>query len=251
MKRFAAICLAALLAFCAAALSSCGEKAQTSSSADIKTSSKTVSFASDKSVGDLSTTIKDIYGSWKVKDAQDSENFAIAYYSFSKGGIAQVNLGTMTSTGKYKDESDKKENIISLEVKHGFSGTFNFSVDKRANPKTLKLTNVYDSKKTFTLEQATAKAKVITSKIKLKNPKNLLGKWKDTSGKLSYEFKKDGSFVRGNDGTTIEGIWTVNKKKILTIKYMKSQVITKNLKFSLNDNVLIVNNAGYSKVGTS
>lgn len=192
-------------------------------------------------------SIKDIIGSWKIKDSEETDTTAIPYYSFAEGGVAQENYGSITSAGTYKDLSEGDKKLVYISVDNSFTGTFNYTLTgKKSSDYTLTLTEISNGK-TYVLVKADAKAKKISPSSDFATDKKLIGYWNNKKEKKSYEFKSDGTGSRVTGGTTTDFVWTISADEVITIKYMREEVKSLNLGYRITKNKLLINNTEYVK----
>lgn len=192
-------------------------------------------------------TVKDIIGSWKIKDSVETPSTAIPYYSFAEDGVAQENYGSITVAGKYKDLSDDDNKVVYISLDNSFTGTYNFVLTgKKKSNYTLTLTEI-SSGKTYVLVKAEAKAKKISSTEDFVTDPKLIGYWVNKKENKSYEFRPDGTAARVTGRTSTECVWSISKAKVITIKYMREEVISLNLDYILKKDKLYINNTVYVK----
>lgn len=194
-------------------------------------------------------TVKSLYGSWRETTEAVPEGQAVAYYSFADGGYAQENFGSITSTGKYRDLSDGDVHEIYLSVNSGVKGTFEFDVfGNDRDGISLTLTNT-STGKVYTFIKTDAIAYNLKTIENFKVDKNLVGYWVTKDKKKSYELTSSGKLIRYTNGTTTNCVYTIDKKNIITLKYMKEVVKTLDLEYKVSSDKkrVKINNVVYYK----
>lgn len=192
-------------------------------------------------------SIKDIVGSWKIKGMKETKNTAIPYYSFTEDGIAQENYGSITATGDYKDLSEKDKKTVYISIDGSIKGTFNFEFTENQKKEYTLILEDISTNRFYELKQADAKAKKISPSKDFKTDEKLVGYWLNKKEKKSYKFNSDGTAVRDTGSVSTECTWTVSKKGVITIKYIKDQVKSLNLDYIIKDDTLAINKTVYQK----
>ncbi len=209
------------------------------------TESKETQPTTEKKVKNYS--IKDLIGSWKIKGMTETKTTAIPYYSFTEDGIAQENYGSITATGVYKDLSEKNRKAVYISIEDSFEGAFDFEfTGTQKKDYTLILTEVSTSR-VYEFVRAEAKAKKISPSNDFKADEKLIGYWLNKKEKKSYRFNSDGTAVRETGNLSTECTWTVSKKGVITIKYMKDQVKSLNLDYIIKNDSLAITKTIYKK----
>lgn len=191
-------------------------------------------------------SIKNLYGSWKYKDNKETPNAAIPYFSFIRGGIVQVNLGSVEYTGEFEDVSQGKKHNIFINIDSFFKGTYKFVV-KGNEDDGYRLTLTHQSGNKLEFESATAKTNNLTAIPNNKVDKELIGLWLNKNGDKSYKFTSDGRMVRTMDNMTLNCVWTIYDKGVITVKYMRYLVESENLNYKIVNDQLIINDTIYYK----
>lgn len=194
-------------------------------------------------------SIKDIYGSWKLTTDEEEKYNAVPYYTFVKDGYLQENYGTIIVKGNFKDISDKEEHGVYLSIDSGIKGAYDFTV--KGNKKDgyiLTLVN-RTSGNTYVFEKTEAKMKKLGTISGYRTDRNLLGTWYTKDKAKGYKFSKNGRMVRKSKHTYTHGVYTVDTKGEVIIKYMKTEITTVNLtyKISSDGKKLTINNVTYYK----
>lgn len=193
-------------------------------------------------------SIKDFYGSWKLKSSEEKKGHAIPYYSFDKSGVAQYNYGSLAVVGKFKDFSDKKDNIVYIAVEDKLNGIFRFGVTgNKKDGYTLTLVNV-ENDMVYTYITAEAKSYKLDTIEDFQINKNLVGRWENDESDKNYVFTADGRFSRRMGTQKLDGVWSCLSDNLLEMKYMEYSVRTINLKYTVFEGNLVINNVVYYKV---
>lgn len=178
-------------------------------------------------------TIKNLYGSWRSEDTEENESTAIPYFSFRKDGYMQENYGTIIVKGSFKDISDKDEPGVYISIDSSLKGAYDFDV--KGNEKdgySLTLTNraTGDINK---FVSTTAKMKRLGRISGYRTDKKLLGTWYTKDKKKAYKFVKNGRIKRVSDKTITYGVYTVDLRNKVIIKYMKDAITTVELEYKV------------------
>lgn len=171
-------------------------------------------------------TIKNLYGSWKVSSAEETDYTAIPYFTFSEGGYLQENYGTIVAKGTYKDLTEKGQPGVYISIDARIRGAYNFDVTGNDDDGyTLTLTDK-ESGIVYVFVQAQAQMKKLGTIPEYKLDKRLLGTWYTKDRKKAYKFVKNGRMKRRDDSITFYGVWTVDVKGEVVVKYMKDEIKT-------------------------
>ena len=193
--------------------------------------------------------IKNLYGSWKLSTDEEEKYNAVPYYTFVEGGYLQENYGTIIVKGTFKDISDKDEAGVYLSIDSGIKGAYDFTV-KGNNKDGYYLTLVNRSSgNTYVFKKTDAQMKKLGTISGYRTDRKLLGSWLTKDKKKGYKFNKNGRMERKSGNTYTYGVYTVDTKGEVTIKYMKDQISTVNLdyKVSPDGKKLTINNVTYYK----
>lgn len=194
-------------------------------------------------------SIKNIIGCWKEKGVEATAETAVQYYTFTEGGTAQLNYGTVTSVGEYKDNSSKNKHKVTIDVEQGLQGAFIFDVTgNKKDGYTLTLIDLNTKDTVMVLESA--KEPLEKEFALAENPKidpKLVGYWLDEETGKSYTFNADGSFERKTGGVVTKGTWTVKEEKVLTIRYFREKVKYFDMDYILEGNTVAITKAIYTK----
>lgn len=192
-------------------------------------------------------TVEDLYGSWKFETDREEDGKAIPYYTFFENGNVQENYGSMLVKGTFLDVSKSNEDMIFVDIDSTLDGIFYFDIKgNKDDGYTLKLTNSVNGI-LYVLKSTTAKSYTLDSIPKFKTDKKILGNWINEDGTKTYTFNKNGSLSRTVGSVTTTGVWSIDDKHTITIKYMREAVNTTTVNYAFNKNKLIVNNVIYTK----
>ncbi|MCH5303753.1 MAG: zinc ribbon domain-containing protein [Ruminococcus sp.] len=179
-------------------------------------------------------TIKNLYGSWKLASDEELGYNAIPYFTFGKDGYIQENYGTMIATGEYKDLSEDGEPGVAITIDSGLQGEFDFDVSGNDdNGYTLTLVNRANGYiNTYVKTQAQMKKLGTISGYRV--DKRILGVWYTKDKKKAYKFVDNGHFKRITNNITIFGVFSIDLKGEVTIKYMKDEIKTVPLPYKIS-----------------
>ncbi len=193
--------------------------------------------------------INNLYGSWKVEGTEETDYSAIPYFTFAKNGYMQENYGTMIVKGSYKDISEDDQPRIYISTETNLRGAYDYEVTGNDDDGyKLTLTDV-DTGEITTLEKTEAKMKQLGTINGYHIDKDLLGAWLTKDKKKAYKFVKSGKLKRVSNKTVTYGVYTVDRKNQLIIKYMKDTIKTVELTYKVygKGNKLIINDTVYYK----
>ncbi len=194
-------------------------------------------------------SVKDLIGSWKLEGDEDTDYSAIPYYVFKgKDSLAEY-YGSIVVKGTFVDISDGDNKGIYLSIDSNLKGAYDYKiVGNKKDGNTLILTNRTNGG-VYHFVKATAKMKKLEVIPKHKLDKGIIGSWYTEDKKKAYKFTSKGTLKRITGNTTTYGVWTVAKKKEITIKYMKNEIKTVIVPYNIvkKDKQLMVNGTLYYK----
>lgn len=178
-------------------------------------------------------TIKNLYGSWRVETDEETDYSAVPYFTFAKGGYAQENYGTIIVKGTFKDISDDEEKGIYISINSNIKGAYDFKVTgNKKDGYILTLINRSDGGVTKFVK-TDAKMKKLGTIKGYHVDKGLLGTWYTKDKKKAYKFVKNGRIKRLSNKITTYGVFTVDNKNKVIIKYMKENIKTVELNYKV------------------
>lgn len=194
-------------------------------------------------------SIKNLIGSWKLEEEDDTDYSAIPYFTFSENGYFQENYGSIIVKGSYKNISDKNDPGVYISVNSTIKGAYDFDV--KGNKKdgyTLTLTD-RETGEISTFENSEAKMKKLGTIKGYHVDNRLLGTWYTKDKKKAYKFVKNGRIKRVSNDVITYGVYTVDRKNTVVIKYIKEEIKTVELDYYLESNgkTLIINDTKYKK----
>ncbi len=194
-------------------------------------------------------TIKNLYGSWKLSSAEETDYTAIPYFTFGEDGYIQENYGTIIVKGTYKDLTEKGKPGVYISIDAAIRGVYDFDVTGNDNDGyTLTLTDK-ENGIVYTFVKTQAQMKKLGTIPDYQIDKRLLGTWYTKDRKKAYKFVKNGRMKRRTNSITIYGVWTVDVKGEIIIKYMKNEIKTTSsiYKISKDEKRVRINDTLYYK----
>lgn len=196
-----------------------------------------------------SYSVENIYGSWRMENTVEQEGVAIPYYTFYSDGVAQENYGSVVYGGLFRDESTDAKHSVFITIEGNLDGMFEFEVTGNSKDGyTLTLTS--RSGATYTLVQVKeAKSYSLSAIENYEINEDLIGLWASEDGDKDYQFNKDGTLVRNTGYTTMNAVWTIDNQDQITVKYMRNQVTTLQLRYKISADKkrIKINNVIYYK----
>ncbi len=187
----------------------------------------------------------ELTGAWQITEGS-GEQFGSFIYSFDGKGTAMLVLGNMGYLAEYTlDESNK---TLEVQLVFGLNGKYDYKLSE--DKTTITLTNSDDN--------STTKIEKIDSFSLLpspdKNPKideKLLGAWLSENGEYLY-FGADGIMYQNLYGVNIIYSSYNAVDGVITSKYaMQNENLTDTYKYSVNGDVLTMNDVAYNKIPAS
>lgn len=178
-------------------------------------------------------TIDLLYGSWKLDGSEEKGYNAIPYFTFTEEGYIQENYGTIIVEGRYKDISDDDNPGVYISIDTNLRGAYDFEVTgNKDDGYTLTLVD-RETGEIDTFVKTKANMKRLGTIKGYHIDKDLLGTWDTKDKKKQYKFADNGRLKRISNHTTTYGVYTVDRKGQLIIKYMKEDIKTVELKYKI------------------
>ncbi|MBQ4128648.1 MAG: hypothetical protein IJD68_02620 [Ruminococcus sp.] len=179
----------------------------------------------------------EIVGTWICDDINEK-----CYFIFEDNGDAFAKWGTSTVYGYFDFEDET--NLYDIDIPNFLYNEYKANID--GDEMTLE-----SDESSYTFKKATMPEVTIKAPTKLKTDESLIGDWQSEDSPECYRFNKDGTAVITDvlNYATVDCKYSCSDNKV-TLYYMvtEEQDGSRELEYSLKNNILALNGYEYEKV---
>ena len=187
-------------------------------------------------------------GAWKITGG-DGNQFGNFTYIFNGEGKAVLTIDNTGYCGTYSIERDDEteELIFNCQMMFGINGSYYYNISKDGNKINLRHT---ETLKNTVIEKVDEFSMLPELKKDATIDKKLVGIWQSDLGEFYY-FGEDGLLYHNQYGTMFNyATYTATKGKINS-EYKMSEVTKETLEYSIDNDVLIIDEIEYKKSKSS